>query len=92
MTEMNDTALIREYADRNSESAFADLVHRHIHLVHSVAFRYVGNSADAQDVTQAVFVILAKKAASLRQRSTLTGWLRSTTIAPQSPPCATYRL
>jgi RNA polymerase sigma factor (sigma-70 family) len=79
MPEMNDTSLIREYADRDSEAAFADLVHRHIHLVHSVAFRYVRNSADAQDVTQAVFVILAKKAASLRQRSTLTGWLYETT-------------
>jgi DNA-directed RNA polymerase specialized sigma24 family protein len=67
MPEMNDMALIREDADRSSESAFADLVRRHIQLVHSVASRYVGNSADALDVTQAVFVILAKKAASLRQ-------------------------
>jgi RNA polymerase sigma factor (sigma-70 family) len=79
MPETNDMALIREYSDRDSESAFADLVHRHIHLVHSVAFRYVGNSPDAQDVTQAVFVILAKKAASLRQRATITGWLYETT-------------
>ena len=76
---MNDMALIREYSDRDSESAFADLVNRHIHLVYSVAFRYVGNSPDAQDVTQAVFVILAKKAASLRQRATITGWLYETT-------------
>lgn len=79
MSEMNDMCLIREYADCASESAFADLVHRHIHLVYSVAFRYVGNSSDAQDITQAVFVILAKKAASLRQRPTLTGWLYETT-------------
>src|ERR1022692_677926 len=79
MPEVNDMALIRQYADRGSESAFTDLVHRHIHLVYSVAFRYVGNSPDAQDVTQAVFVILAKKAGSLRQRATLTGWLYETT-------------
>ena len=76
---MNDMALIREYVDRNSELAFADLVHRHIDFVHSVAFRYTGNFPDSQDVTQAVFVILAKKAASLRQRTTLTGWLYETT-------------
>ena len=76
---MNDMALIQEYADRDSEPAFASLVHRHIHLVYSVAFRYVGNEPDAQDVTQAVFLILAKKAASLRQRTTLTGWLYETT-------------
>ena len=79
MPDMNDMALIQEYADRDSEPAFASLVHRHIHLVYSVAFRYVGNEPDAQDVTQAVFLILAKKAASLRQRTTLTGWLYETT-------------
>lgn len=79
MSDMNDMALIQEYADRDSEPAFASLVHRHIHLVYSVAFRYVGNEPDAQDVTQAVFLILAKKAASLRQRTTLTGWLYETT-------------
>ena len=79
MLEMNDMTLIQEYVDHNSESAFADLVHRHIDFVHSVAFRYVGNSPDSQDVTQAVFVILAQKAASLRQRTTLTGWLYETT-------------
>jgi RNA polymerase sigma factor (sigma-70 family) len=79
MSEMNDQALLQEYADRHSESAFAELVHQHIHLVYSVAFRYVGNSPDAQDITQAVFVILAKKAASLRHRTTLTGWLYETT-------------
>jgi RNA polymerase sigma factor (sigma-70 family) len=79
MFEMNDMALIREYAEGGSESAFAELVRRHIHFVYSVAFRYVGNAADAQDVTQAVFIILTKKAGSLRQRSTLTGWLYETT-------------
>jgi RNA polymerase sigma factor (sigma-70 family) len=79
MPEMNDMALVREYAERGSETAFADLVRRHIHLVYSVAFRYVGNSADAQDITQAVFVILARKTASLRQRTTITGWLYETT-------------
>ena len=78
-TKTNDQALIREYADSNSEPAFAELVHQHIHLVYSVAFRYVGNAADAQDVTQAVFVILARKAGGLRHRTTLTGWLYETT-------------
>ena len=79
MADMNDMDLMREYTDRNSEPAFAELVHRHINLVYSVALRGVGNSQDAQDVTQAVFIILARKITSLRQRSTLTGWLYETT-------------
>ena len=79
MSDMNDMALIQEYADRGSETAFAELVHRHINLVYSVALRFTGNAQDTQDVTQAVFIILAQKAASLRQRTTLTGWLYETT-------------
>jgi len=79
MPDANDIALLQEYLDRNSETAFAGLVHRHINLVYSVALRFTGNSPDAQDVTQAVFIILAQKAASLRRRTTLTGWLYETT-------------
>ncbi|HTX22881.1 MAG TPA: TIGR03435 family protein [Candidatus Aquilonibacter sp.] len=79
MPDLNEMDLLREYADCGSETAFAGLVQRHINLVYSVALRYTGNSLDAQDVTQAVFIILAQKAASLRQRTTLTGWLYETT-------------
>jgi RNA polymerase sigma factor (sigma-70 family) len=79
MPDANDMELMQEYAGRNSEAAFAELVHRHINLVYSVALRLTGDSADAQDVTQAVFIILAQKAASLRHRTSLTGWLYETT-------------
>jgi RNA polymerase sigma factor (sigma-70 family) len=79
MTDVNDMDLVRRYADSKSEPAFAELVHRHINLVYSVALRCVNNVQDAQDVTQAVFVILAKKAAGLREHTTLTGWLYETT-------------
>ncbi len=79
MPDPDDISLLREYADCHSESAFAGIVHRHINLVYSVALRYVGNPSDAQDVTQAVFIILAQKAASLRQKTALTGWLYETT-------------
>jgi len=79
MPALNDMDLIRDYADEHSERAFAELVRRHVNLVYSVALRHVGNAADAQDVAQAVFIVLANKAASLRHRSALTGWLYETT-------------
>lgn len=79
MSEMTDMDLVREYTRRNSESAFSELIQRHVNLVYSVAMRYVGNSEDAQDVTQAVFIILAKKSAGLRDRTVVSGWLYETT-------------
>jgi uncharacterized protein (TIGR03435 family) len=79
MPDANDMDLVREYARDRSEPAFAGLVQRHINLVYSVALRYAGNSEDAQDVTQAVFIILARKAAGLRERTVLAGWLYETT-------------
>jgi len=61
-----DQELLREYATTGAEAAFARLVERHVELVYSAAFRQTGNHAMAQDVSQAVFIILARKAASLR--------------------------
>jgi DNA-directed RNA polymerase specialized sigma24 family protein len=61
MPDVEDIALLREYVDGHSESAFAGIVQRRVNLDYSVALRYTGNSEDAQDVTQAVFVILARK-------------------------------
>ena len=58
MPDMNDMDLVREYTRDHSEPAFAGLVQRHINLVYSVALRCTGNAEDAQDVTQAVFIIL----------------------------------
>ena len=79
MADAYDMDLVREFARNNSETAFAELVRRHINLVYSVAMRFSGNPGDAQDVTQAVFIILARKAAGLRARTVLTGWLYETT-------------
>ena len=79
MPDANDMDLVREFARTNSEAAFAELVRRHINLVHSVARRLTSTDGDAQDVTQAVFIILARKAGSLREKTLLTGWLYETT-------------
>jgi RNA polymerase sigma factor (sigma-70 family) len=68
--------LLRDYADRGDESAFRELVNRYIDLVYSAALRRVGGNADtAEDVTQAVFTDLARKARSLRGVEMLGGWL-----------------
>ena len=79
MPDANDMELVRDYARQNSETAFAELVRRHINLVYSVAVRFTGNPGDAEDVTQAVFILLARKAAGLSDRTVLTGWLYETT-------------
>ena len=57
MTE--DMALVREYAASQSERAFEQIVARHLNLVHSAALRCVGDAHLAEEITQAVFIILA---------------------------------
>jgi RNA polymerase sigma factor (sigma-70 family) len=75
MQPTDDSALLRQYAENNSDEAFAALVTRHINLVYSVALRQVGNPHAAEEITQAVFIILAQKVASLRHDRALSSWL-----------------
>ncbi len=78
MPDANDMDLVREYAARNSEPAFETLVQRHVSLVYSVALRQAGNPVQAEEITQAVFLILARKAARLRPDTVLAAWLHET--------------
>ena len=79
MHDASDMELLRDYDRQGSEAAFAALVQRHINLVYSVALRHVGIAAHAEEITQAVFIILARKAAGLRADTILEGWLHETT-------------
>ncbi len=80
MSPATDTELLRRYVEERSETAFAELVGLHVNLVYFAALRQVGGDAHrAQEVAQSVFTDLARKAASLTGRTTLTGWLHTST-------------
>jgi len=73
VNDQTDAHLLRAYAEHRSERAFAELVRRHVDVVHSAAVRMVCDSHLAQDVTQGVFVALARNAAQLTNRPVLSG-------------------
>ncbi len=78
MQELDDIALLRQYTEQNSEEAFAALVSRHVNKVYSVALRHTRNPHQAEEITHAVFVILAKKSGQLGKKVVLSGWLYET--------------
>lgn len=74
----DDMVLVREYAASQSEQVFETLVSRHVSLVYSAALRQARDAQLAQEITQAVFIILARKAGSLSPKTILSGWLYRT--------------
>lgn len=70
---MTDRELLEAYANGRDEAAFAELVRRHIDFVHGIARRQFPEEAD--DITQAVFLHLARRAGELRRHRSPAGWL-----------------
>jgi RNA polymerase sigma factor (sigma-70 family) len=72
---LSDGQLLERYAAGRDEAAFAALVRRHGPMVLGVCRRVAGNSPDAEDAFQATFLVLVRKAASLRSRELVGNWL-----------------
>jgi len=75
-----DCELVGAYAAQGSETAFRALVSRHVDLVFATALRQTGNAAAAEEITQNVFILLARKAPRLAGFQTLAGWLYRATV------------
>lgn len=75
---MDDGRLLRRFADEGSQEAFAALTKRHLGLVYAVCRRELDSNEAAEDAAQAVFLLLAQKAKTLRAGPSLAGWLFQT--------------
>lgn len=73
--EIPDAKLVRDYATCRSDEAFGRLVDRHGPMVLGICRRVLGTSPDAEDAFQATFVVLARKAGSLRRPERVAAWL-----------------
>ena len=75
----DDAALLREYAHEGSEAAFTELVRRYVDLVYGAALRRTGDAYGADDVTQQVFITLARNSRRLERHTVLSAWLHTAT-------------
>lgn len=75
MQELSDLELIRAYADSADELACAELMRRHHKMVFRACFRRLGNAHDAENATQATFLVMVQKAGGFRSERDLSGWL-----------------
>ena len=73
--EWSDGQLLERYASQRDEVAFASLIRRHGSLVFGVGRRILHHDQDAEDVFQATFLTLARKAASSGWQKSVAGWL-----------------
>src|SRR5262249_54026450 len=92
--EWPDAELLARFVQRRDESAFAELMRRHGPVVRATCRRALGETPDADDAFQAVFLILARKAATLRNRQLLGPWRHTVAVraATRARLAARHRL
>src|SRR5690242_12435520 len=74
---LTDVQLLERFAARRDEEAFAQLVRRHGPVVLRVCRQILRHQQDAEDAFQATFLVLARKAGSIRGAEALPSWLYS---------------
>ncbi len=74
-TSIHDRELLADLVRERSKLAFDEIVHRYVHLVHAAAYRQTRDTHLAEDVTQAVFLLLWQHASKLNPHTSLPGWL-----------------
>jgi RNA polymerase sigma factor (sigma-70 family) len=72
---LSDGELLGRFAERHDEAAFAALLERHGPMVLRLCRRILGHPQDAEDACQATFLVLVRKAASVRKRGSASSWL-----------------
>lgn len=76
----SDFEWLQQFARAGNQSAFRDLVRRHIDLVFATALRKVGDAGGAEEISQNVFGVLARKAWQFAPDDSLPAWLHKTTL------------
>jgi RNA polymerase sigma factor (sigma-70 family) len=77
---LSDAQLLESFLKWHDEAAFESLVIRHGPMVLAVCRRILGNHHDAEDVFQATFLVLVRKAASIRPRDLVGPWLHGVVL------------
>src|SRR5260370_13568246 len=73
--QLSDRQLVERFVAESDEAAIAALVHRHAAMVLNVCWRVLQNDSDADDACQATFMVLARKASSIRKKDSVASWL-----------------